>query len=209
MAFLESPRFPDRIATGAEGGPAFSTTKVYTRSGQRYANRNWQYPLPNYTIDQPAKKPGDFVELRAFFYNVAGAFGGFRFKDWTDYTDEEDGVPCGIFSTVVAGSVYQMVKRYVLGANTFLRPIQKPVSGTVKVFRTRSAVTTDITGSSTVDTTTGRVTVTGHLSGDTYAWTGEFDVPVALQDDAALWRVLAGAKRLQEWPSIQLEGLRV
>lgn len=208
MAFLESPRFPERISTGATGGPAFSTTKVYTRSGQRYVNKNWEWPLPNYNVAQPVKKPADFVELRAFFYTIGGSFGGFRFKDWTDFTDEEDGTPGGIF-TLVTGSTYQMMKRYVFGAATFHRIIQKPVVGTVQVFRTRSAVTTNITGSSTIDTTTGRITVTGHVDGDTYAWTGEFDVPVALQNDDAVWTVLAGAKRLQEWPAIQLEGLRL
>lgn len=208
MAFLESPRFPANISQGAKGGPVFSTTKVYTRSGNRYANQNRQYPLPRYTIDQPARTGADFDTLRNFFYNLAGAFIGFRFKDWSDFKDTDaNGVGQGIFTAVVAGTSYQMVKRYPLGAVVFHRPIKKPVAGTIKVFRTRLAVTTDITGSSAIDTTTGVVTVTGHVSGDTYSWTGQFDVPVALDSDEATWNVIGGPSMVTEWPAIGLEGL--
>lgn len=208
MAFLETPRFPECISIGATGGPVFSTTKVYTRSGARFANQNWQYPLNRYNIGTPVKTNEDFDELRAFFYNVAGAFGGFRFKDSSDFTDEDaDGTPQGIMS-LVSGSTYQMIKRYVFGAAVFHRPVKKPVAGTVQVFRTRSAVTTNITGSSTIDTTTGQVTVTGHVGGDTYSWTGEFDVPVALSNDDAVWQYIGGDDMLTEWPSLDIEELR-
>lgn len=209
MAFLESPRFPERISSGAKGGPSFSTTKVYTRSGKRYTNKNWEYPLPRYTIDHPVRSGADFESLRAFFYNIGGSADGFRFKDWSDYRDfDATGVGQGIF-TLVSGSIYQMVKRYPFGASVFHRPIKKPVSGTIAVFRTRSAVTTDITGSSTIDTTTGQVTVTGHVVGDTYSWTGQFDVPVALDSDEAPWVYVGGSSMLTEWPAIGLEGLRL
>lgn len=210
MAFLESPRFPERISSGAKGGPVFSTTKVYTRNGKRYTNRNYEFPLERYTIAHPVRSGADFEVLRAFFYNVGGSADGFRFKDWSDYTDADaTGTGQGIFTAVVAGTSYQMVKRYPLGANVFHRPIKKPVSGTIKVFRTRSAVTTDITGSSAIDTTTGVVTVTGHVSGDTYSWTGQFDVPVALDSDEAAWVYIGGSSMLTEWPAIGLEGLRL
>ena len=78
--------------------------------------------------------------------------------------------------------VYQLQRLYVFGSRTFTRPIYKPVSGKVTVFRTRSGTTTTITPS-IIDLTLGRVTVTGHVGGDTYSWTGEFDVPVAFTSD--------------------------
>jgi hypothetical protein len=62
-----------------------------------------------------------------------------------------------------------------------LRIIQKPVAGSVTVFRTRSGVVT--TATTVTDPTTGLVAVTGHIAGDTYTWTGEFDVPVTFTDD--------------------------
>lgn len=211
MAFIESPRFPDCISIGATGGPVFSTTKVYTRSGDRFVNKNWQYPLARYNIGTPPRTDEEFVELRGFFYNVAGAYSGFRFKDPADFTHEDTpfgvGTAEGIF-TLVTGSTYQMVKRYEWGVNIAHRKILKPVDGSVSVFRTRSGSTTDITGSSTIDETTGQVTVTGHMSGDTYAWTGEFDVPVALTNDDAAWGYIGTPNMIQEWPSIGLEELR-
>jgi hypothetical protein len=36
----------------------------------------------------------------------------------------------------------------------------------------------------TIDYTTGQATVTGHVAGDTYTWTGQFDVPVAFVNDS-------------------------
>jgi uncharacterized protein (TIGR02217 family) len=209
MEFIESPRFPECISVGATGGPAFSTTKVYTRSGNRYTNKNWEFPLPRYNIATPVQTGQDFTELRSFFYNVAGSFVGFRFKDPSDYTHEDaEGSPQGIMS-LVTGSTYQMVKRYVWGSNVANRQIKKPVAGSVQVFRTRSAITTNITGTSTIDSTTGRVTVTGDVGGDTYSWTGEFDVPVALVSDESAWHYIGDPRMLTEWPAIALEGLRL
>ncbi len=101
-----------------------------------------------------------------------------------------------------------MERAYVFGARTFLRPIYKPVTGATFT-RTRSGVTSAITP--TVATTTGVVTVTGHSSGDTYRWTGEFDVPVAFTSDmmeASIDNRSAG-QFVISWPSVQVEEIRL
>lgn len=204
MAFFEY-RLNTDLSFGAKGGPVFSTTKAYSFSGARQSNKNWTYPLHRYDVAHCVKKEADYQEIINLFYNVSGAFDGFRFKDWRDYKDGGTGV-----LTVISGSNYQMFKNYTSGARTFSRKIQKPISG-VQIFRTRASVTTNITGSSTVDATTGIVGISGHVSGDTYTWTGEFDVPVAFVSDEFLPVILNknNLDFLIESPPIELEEIRL
>ena len=203
MAFFEQ-QFPPRISTGMSGGPRFLTDKAFTAGGQRTTNRRSQYPLHEYSLSQPIRDGALFTELRAFFYVVGGDADGFRFKDWSDYQSTQ----ANASATLITGSVYQLNKLYTFGSRTFTRPIYKPVAG-AQVFRTRAAVVTDITGTTAVDLTTGRATVTGHTSGDTYAWAGQFDVPAAFRDPAAVFQVLGGSRMLTEWPSIEIEEIRL
>lgn len=199
MAFFEE-RFPDSIAQGATGGPRWKTSKVEAGSGQRFANRDWSKARHYYEVSQAIKTGKDFAKVRAFFYVVFGAFDAFRFKDYSNFkVAQAEGR-----LALVSGSIYQMQKAESYGSRTYLREIVKPVSGTVTVFRTRSGATTSI--AATVDHTTGRVTVAGHVALDAYAWAGEFDVPVNFVDDSmetAQW-IGPDSSLLMSWPSIQL-----
>lgn len=205
MAFFEQ-RFPDTIAQNGRGGPRFKTSKAVTGSGYRNVNKEWTAPLHVFNVAQAIRTAEDFEELRAFFYCVYGAFDGFRYKDFADYETTTDNGVC----TLISGSIYQLGKLYSIGARSFTRTILKPVAGTVAIIRTRAAVPTDITGSSTIDTTNGQVTVTGHVGGDTYAWSGEFDVPCAFADDALDTELIGpGPNPLLHWSSIEIEEIRI
>lgn len=202
MAFFET-RLPECYAFGARGGPVFSTEVVKTTGGQRYANANWLMPLHLYDISQGVKTQTDFEVIRDFFYVVGGRRDGFRFKDWADYVATLQPL------SLITGSVYQMNRVYVRGSRTFARPIYKPVAGATFV-RTRGGTPSAITP--TVDYTTGQVTVSGHVAGDTYAWSGEFDVPVAFVNDQMEAEITNRNQRegfLITWPSIQIEEIRL
>lgn len=203
MAFFEA-QFPPCVSVNMTGGPRFFTNKAYMVGGQRISNRLAQYPLQEFSLAHPIKPEDEFEELRAFFYVVGGDADGFRFKDWSDYAV----TAAQSSTTLVSGSVYQLNKKYVFGSRTFTRPIYKPRAG-VQVFRTRSGTTTNITGTSTVITTTGQLEVSGHVGGDVYTWSGEFDVPAVFKDPAAVFRVLGGARMLTDWPSIEIEEIRL
>lgn len=204
MSFLEE-RFDVRISMGGRGGPNFSTTKAYVPGGARLANKNWTYPLHRYDISQAVKTNAQFERVRAWFYNVAGAFDGFRYKDWSDYKATLAAAN-GTLS-LITGAVYQLERLYSTSSRTFRRPIYKPVSGTVTVYRNGIAI------APAIDYTTGRVTVSGHTGGDVYTWAGEFDVPVAFVNDnmdAELVDKRAGdGEWLLSWGSIELEEIRV
>lgn len=203
MAFFEQ-QFPPQISANFTGGPAFLTDKAFTAGGQRITNRRSQYPLHRYSLAAPVREGVLFDQLRAFFYVVGGDADGFRFKDWSDYQI----TTANSSATLISGSQYQLNKTYVFGARTFTRPIFKPVAG-AQIIRTRGGSPTNITGTTTVDGTTGRITVTGHVGGDVYTWSGQFDVPAAFVDPAAVFQVIGGPRMLTEWPSIEIEEIRL
>ena len=205
MAFFEQ-QFDPRLSFGARGGPAWTTTRVVTQSGRRRANQNWQYPLHRYQVAHAVKTNADFEIVRAFFYTVAGAFDGFRFKDWADF--ELTRANSRLVQDASSPTEFQINRIYTAGAREFVRPITKPRPGVV-VYRTRAGVQSIITAG--VDTTTGVVDISGHAGGDTYTCVGEFDVPVCFSDDAMAVEIVdVGADEyLMRWPSIALEEVRV
>lgn len=177
MAFLETPRFPDDVSFGAIGGPGYSTEVVVVHGGDESRNVGWAGARGEWEVATGVKTPDDFDAVRDHFRMCRGRAHGFRFKDWSDYqVAAGEGV-----LTLVSGSVYQMVRRYGSGATLEDRFITKPVSGTCLFFRTRSGSTAAI--SPTVNYTTGGVTVAGHVAGDTYSWSGQFDVPARYDTD--------------------------
>ncbi len=206
MSFFDE-RLDDCYSFGVRGGPKFSTEVVRTQGGQRYVNQNWTMPLHVYEIGHAIQREDDFETLRAFFYNVSGQYSGFRFKDWADYKAVTQPL------VLISGSNYQLYRAYIRGVRTFLRKITRPVS-TIVVKRNRAGVITTI--SPTVTYTNGHVAVTGHASGDTYTWTGEFDVPVAFTSDvleATIENKHPGASRAEaqlliRWPTAQVEEIR-
>lgn len=203
MAFFEE-RLDPCITFGARGGPVFNTQVSKVDSGFRSANKNWAFPLHRYDVSQGIKSNADFETVRAFFYNVSGQFDGFRFKDWADFEAVQTNT-----SLTASGSDWQMQRKYVRGARTFLRPIYKPVSGTASIYRTRSSVVT--TATATIDYATGLATITGHVGGDTYTWNGEFDVPVAFTSDVMEAEIVNRGRDglLISWPSCQVEEIRL
>jgi uncharacterized protein (TIGR02217 family) len=197
-AFLESPRFPDEIAYWAIGGRAFQTIVVQTYGGDEYRNAAWQYALGEWDF-QDAWRVADANSawaslaqklLRNFFAVLYGQLGAFRFKDFSDYTDEGHGV-----FTAIDATHFQMFKAYTSGSATYNHPVYKPVTGTVTV-----------TGGSSpsVDYTTGVVTVS---SGTPTSWVGQFDKPVRFGSDLPkMGPDSSGA--LYNWQGIKLVEVR-
>lgn len=203
MAFFEQ-LFPPEISRDAEGGPRFLTSKAYGSSGQRVANREAAYPLHEYRVAHPPKTQAEFESLRAFFYVVGGDADAFRFKDWSDFL----ATLANTTLKAVAGeaNAWQLCRTYSFGTRMFVRPIYKPVAG-AQVSRVRGGVLTVLPYAP--DPSTGRVAIAGHQAGDAYVWTGEFHVPVAFKDPAAMWQVIGGEGLITHWTSIELEEVRL
>lgn len=202
MAFIESLLFPITISPGPIGGPGYSTDVVTVAGGHEQRNAGWSVPRRRYELSTSVKTQADFEAVRDVFYQARGRLHGFRFRDWSDYrATTANGV-----TVLTSGSSYQLQKRYASGSYLVDRNIVKPVAGMLTIWRTRGGTPSDITGSTTIDTATGIITVTGHVGGDVYTWSGEFHVPVRFDTDQLQAVVVAvlDSGSLQSWSSVPL-----
>ena len=183
MSFLEFPRFPEDISEGASGGPTYRTSTEEALSGVVYRNADWSHPLHTYDVGFITRELGEIETVLNFFHECRGPLTSFRFKDYSDYksgklrepitnTDQQIGVGDGTSRN------FQLVKNYVLGNRTQVRPIYKPVGGTVLIAVDGVATTDWSTNNDglirlTVPPAAGAIVTAGY----------EFDVPVFFEDD--------------------------
>lgn len=211
MAFLETPRFSDRIARNMVGGPEFSTDVVALATGYESRNANWAQARRVYDAAIAARTLADFAEIEQHFHAVAGRAHGFRFRDWADFrATTAEGLLRPLHGTTQVGTAgfgygvpsYQLVKRYVRGALAHDRDIRKPVAGTVSGRRGGVAwVFGSGAGQVALDTTTGIVTfvadatrpVTGVTVGTTTQITLASALPGLVVGDRLYLTGLAGA----------------
>ncbi|WP_296426603.1 DUF2460 domain-containing protein [Yoonia sp.] len=184
MAFHEV-RFPDNISRGARGGPERRTQVVELASGDEERNASWANSRRRYDVAYGIRRADDLAAVVAFFEARNGRLHGFRYKDWADYksalpsqavapTDQQIGTGTGSLQA------FQLAKRYTSGAQTWVRTITKPVTGTVRV---ALGMVEQLSGW-TLDTTTGVVTFTTAPAGGVIVRAGfEFDVPVRFDSD--------------------------
>lgn len=174
MEFVDTP-FPDRIAFQAKAEPMWQTTLTALLSGFEATNQEWSQLRHSYDAGLAVRVASDYLLVKAHFNKMRGKAKSFPFFDPIDHTVAQ------LAGLLVAeqGSPndLHMLYQYGTGTGAYQRRISRPKTGTIAVYRTRSAVTSSITGSATIDYTTGIVSVTGHVAGDTYGWSGDFYVP--------------------------------
>lgn len=163
MAFLESPRFPDTAAYWAQGGPEYSTDVVEAISGLESRTAKWPIGRCRYTFQGVDFTLVQMAQVTGFFRACKGRFNAFRFKDFADYQ-----VAASASGFIVSGTIdttgwmglptAALAKLYASSGLTDIRPIKKPVSGTVALL---NGVTALVLGTDyTLDLTTGIVTWT-------------------------------------------------
>ena len=137
MAFHEV-RFPANLSFGSVGGPERRTEIVALASGFEERNTPWAHSRRHYDAGVGLRSLDDVERLIAFFEARGGQLHGFRWKDWADYkscpasraVDYEDQF-LGTGDGVTAA--FALRKTYASGGVEYVRPITKPVEGTVKV----------------------------------------------------------------------------
>lgn len=175
MDFAET-QFPTDIAYGSSGGPVFSTEVVVGHNGSERRNQSWSQARARYNLGSGIKTPEQMAALIAFFRARAGRATGFRFKDWSDFVGLNQ--PLGIGNGT--RRQFPLVKRYSDGGQQQLRPITKPVHGSVTIYANGVAVSEGVS----VNPTNGVVTFTiAPAAGITLTADYEFDVPVRFDTD--------------------------
>ena len=186
MAFHEV-RFPANLSFGSVGGPERRTEIVTLANGFEERNSPWAHSRRRYDAGVGLRSLDDVEALIGFFEARRGQLYGFRWRDWADYRS------CGAKRTVQAEDqglgvgdgvqrVFPLIKTYRSGDETYVRPIAKPVAGTVRVALDGQPRIESIAW--TVDGTTGLVTFMAPPDPGVIVSAGyEFDVPVRFDTD--------------------------
>lgn len=187
MSGFHEVRFPTSIARGATGGPERRTDIVSLASGREERNSRWAHSKRRYNAGYGVRTLDDIRVVIAFFEERRGRLHGFRFRD--PFDDASSSLGSTISATdqpqilAVDRPSISLTKTYGTGDTAYVRPIAKPVSGTVKIAIDGSDLTegTDFT----VDYKTGDVLrVGGSWSAQSTITAGfRFDVPVRFDND--------------------------
>ncbi len=157
MAFLETPRFPDKISYGAVGGAGFKTIVTANDGGYEQRLSRWQFPLHTYDIAFGLEDQLGLDAVKNLFMNVQGMQTAFRFKDWSDYTVT---VTDSSMVEQATKSVFQLGKNYIFGALTSVRDTVKIVDATYSFYLDGVLLTEGFAaGNYSIDITTGLVTI--------------------------------------------------
>lgn len=186
MSFHEV-RFPETLSFGSVGGPERRTDVVTLANGFEERNTPWAHARRRYDAGLGLRSLQDIAQLIAFFEARQGQLHGFRWKDWTDYASAMPGAEVTFEDQEIAvadGStqVFQLAKLYRSGPHSYLRPISKPVAGTVRLGIDNEALVEGIDYD--LDLTTGRVSL-GYAPeiGRVIKAGFQFDVPVRFDTD--------------------------
>lgn len=186
MTAFHEARLPARLAFGCTGGVERRTEIVTLASGFERRTSPWTQGRRRWLIATAARPLDEVAELIAFFEARGGRLAGFRFRDPTDFKScAPSAQPAAGDQAIGTGDgtkkVFQLAKTYGTGPEAVVRPIAKPVAGTVKVAVAGIALGA---GAFAVDTTTGLVTLIAAPTAGAAVTAGfEFDTPVRFDLD--------------------------
>ncbi|SNX69046.1 uncharacterized protein (TIGR02217 family) [Cereibacter ovatus] len=210
MAFHEV-RFPASLSFGSAGGPERRTEIVTLVNGFEERNSLWAHSRRRYDAGVSLSSLDDLEALIAFFEARSGQLYAFRWKDWSDYRScAASAVPGPMDQLLGEGDgetrVFALRKTYRSGGESYVRPIVKPVAGTVTVALGGIAQVEAVSWS--VDTATGLVTfATAPARGVPVTAGFEFDVPVRFDTDRI--QISLASFQTGEVPSVPVVEVRV
>lgn len=185
MAF-HAIRFPLDVALGARGGPERATDIVTLANGAEERNSRWAHSRRKYNAGYGVKSHADMQAVLAFFEERRGRFHSFLWRDALDCSSSPSGVaPAPVDQAIGSGDGvnknFHLAKTYGASFDPYLRPITKPVAGTVRVAVSGSELTS---AQFSVDPLTGIVTLVSAPAAAAAVTAGFlFDVPVRFDID--------------------------
>jgi len=137
MGFHEV-RFPANLSFGSTGGPERRTEIVTLANGFEERNAPWAQSRRRYDAGLGLRSLDDVAALLEFFEARRGQLYGFRWKDWADFKScRPSGKVSPLDQVIGTGdavrTVFPLAKTYDPAGNAFVRPVLKPVAGTVVV----------------------------------------------------------------------------
>lgn len=168
-------RFPIDISYGAAGGPEYSTDIAFVNSGHEQRQQNWASARCYFDVSRTITNDTQRNQLLTHFRIAKGRTHSFPFRDFTDYTvSGTEGILIAI-----AGSTYQLYKRYTSAGGTEDRLIALPLAPLILAGIVPLTESVDYT----LDLLTGIVTMLGSPTQTPTSWSGQFDVPCRFDTD--------------------------
>jgi len=210
MSFHEI-RFPANLSFGSIGGPERRTEVVTLANGFEERNTPWSHSRRRYDAGLGLRSLNDVELLLAFFEARRGQLHGFRWKDWADFKSSAASRSPEFNDQVIGhgdgiSAQFQLYKTYQAGVNPYLRPVTKPVAGTVTLGLEgdllREGVHFDL------DMSTGTVTLYEVPPQGASITAGfEFDVPVRFDTD--LIQVSVASFKAGTVPNVPIVEVRI
>lgn len=170
----------DRITRGASASVKIpGRTKSYSPAGLLFQNFMSTRVAQALDVSHGLRTRDDFQGiLDSFIIVVTHGYEGLLCRNWRDYLASQSNSNC----SVLDATHLQLQRKHTFGGVTTYRDINYPRATPAPViYRNHSSVITTIGAS--IDYATGIATISGHTSGDTYTWAGQFDLPMAFTDD--------------------------
>jgi uncharacterized protein (TIGR02217 family) len=209
MSFHEV-RFPEDLSLGSVGGPERRTEIVTLSNGFEERNTPWAHSRRRYDAGAGMRSLDDVALLVAFFEARRGMLHGFRWKDWADYKScAPSATPAFRDQRIGTGdgetTVFRLSKTYRSGGADYVRPIVKPVAGTVLAGVGADELVAEVHFE--VNAATGEVTFADPPGPGEEVTAGfEFDVPVRFDTDAI--RTSVASFRAGEVPDVPVVEIR-
>lgn len=178
-------RFPLDVALGARGGPQRLTDIVTLANGAEERNSRWAHSRRRYNAGYGVKSRADMQAVLAFFEERRGRFHSFLWRDALDCSSSTSGgAPAPGDQVLGTGNgvlnSFALRKTYGASFDPYVRPITKPVAGSVRV----SVNGSELMSGFTVDTATGVVGFTAAPANGHVVRAGFlFDVEVRFDTD--------------------------
>lgn len=186
MSAFHDILFPMSLARGAVGGPERRTEIVTLASGGEARNTARALSLRRWDVGSAMRTLDDLAAVTSFFEARLGRLHAFRFRDPVDH---QSCLPSGtvgpLDQSLGAGTgtrtQFQLVKRYGDTAGACLRPVTKPVAGSVRV----AVAGVELSAAAfAMDPLSGVVTLAAPPAAGAEVRAGfAFDVPVRFETD--------------------------
>ena len=131
-------RFPASLSFGSLGGPERRTEVVTLANGFEERNTPWAHSRRRYDAGVGMRSLDDVETMIGFFEARRGQLFGFRWKDWSDYRSCRPSAKVHFGDQLIGTgdgrtTEFQLIKTYSSGEASYVRPISKPVAGSVVV----------------------------------------------------------------------------
>ncbi|WP_182085604.1 DUF2460 domain-containing protein [Aureimonas sp. ME7] len=138
IASFSEERFPLRVAFGTTGGPERRTDIVRLSTGYENRNQRTRHSFRRYDAGSGVRSLDDLAAVLEFFEARRGRLVGFRFRDPFDHASARMGTAVTPFDQVLGGgdgetAEFALAKRYGTEADAYIRPIVKPVAGSLRI----------------------------------------------------------------------------